>query len=415
MPGEITLSAVLNRTTLYPSGQTQLVYALIEVRPEAAAAQARIPLNLSLVLDKSGSMAGEPIRHLRDAVRALIDRLGPEDVVSIVTFETRSQVVAPAQPARDRDALKRAVGGIEAGGGTQMSSGMRLGLQELERHAGPDRLSRMVLLTDGRSSVEKGCLNRADEAALKGVPILGLGLGIAWNEQLMEEMARRTGGTAYYVAQPQDIGTIFRGALQSMQVVARNLTLTLRTVPGADVRAIWQVVPEIRDVGRGSLGGRTVTVPLPDLEAGGQGLLAELLLSDRNPGAYRVAQSEVFYDVPRLRLAGERIRCDLLVYYAPDYHAAQQQNPQVLNLVERLTAYRLQRRAMEDVTTRNLEGATQKLQAAATILLEAGETELARTYQREAERLRQQGELSEEGRKTITFDTGKTRKLPDLG
>lgn len=414
MPGEIILTTALNRAAVYPTGQVQLLYVLVDVRPGAATAQARLPLNLSLVLDKSGSMAGEPIRHLREAVQSLIDHLAPDDVVSVITFETSPELVVAAQPARDKAALKRAVADIRAGGGTQMSAGMRLGLAELDKNASTERLSRMVLLTDGRSSSEKGCLNRADEAAQRGIPILGLGLGIAWNEALMEEMALKTGGSADYVAHPQGIGRVFRAALQSMQVVARNLRLTLRLVQGVEVRAVWQVVPDIRDVGRGAIGGRTATVPLSDLEAGGQSLLVELLLPNRAVGAYRVAQIEVFYDVPRLRLAGERIRSDVLVYYTPDYYAAQQLNPHVMNLVERLAAYRLQRRAMDDVMTRNLEGATQKLQAAATILLEAGEVEMAQTFQQEAERLRRGGDLSEAGRKTIVLQSGKTRKLPEL-
>ena len=78
-----------------------------------------------------------------------------------------------------------------------MSPGMRLGMGELDKHASPDMLSRMVIFTDGRSSSEKGCLNRADEAALRGLPLIALGLGTEWKEELLHDMVDRAGSIAF--------------------------------------------------------------------------------------------------------------------------------------------------------------------------------------------------------------------------
>lgn len=407
MPNEISLSAMLNKTAVYTTGQPQLLYALVEVRPGQAAAQARLPLNFSLVLDKSASMAGAPIQHLREAVRSLIDQTQAHDILSIVAFDQSAAVVVEAQEVRDKDALKWKVSTIGASHGTQMSAGMKSGLQELTKHAGPGHLSRMVLFTDGATTNEKACRNRADEAAQQGIPIIALGLGTEWNEDLLQDIAARTGGSAYYVRQPQDLAAIFQDVWQSIQVTATNLRLTLRLTPGVQLQGqVWQVVPEIK-----GLAGDVASVPLADLEPEGQSLIVELLVPGRPPGLYRMAQVEVSYDVPSLGLWGHTIRADLVIQYTPDPRAAQWVNPQVMNLAERLDAFKLQQRAMRDLLAGNPAEAARRLLDAATRLLNLGETDLAQTYQAEAARLAQEGQLSEVGKKTIKLQSSKTRRL----
>ncbi len=412
MSGNITMSAKLNKTSIYTTGQPQLLYTLIEVQPVETLAQARLPLNFSLVLDKSGSMRGKPIRHLRDAVNHLIDQMQPDDIVSIVTFDNSARVVVPAQQADDKESLKKAVNKINSGGGTQMSAGMKRGLKELEKNAGPDRLSRIVLLTDGETSNAKACLNRADELAEQGIPAIALGLGIGWNEELLQDVAGRSEGRIDYIAEPQEIEAIFEEVWQSMQVVASNLTLTLRLIQGVEARSAWQAFPEIKDQGRDAIAGRAVTLPLAELEAGGQSLIVELIVPGKPAGHYRLAQAEVSYDIPQLGVEGEKVKADLVVNYTSDYYAAQQVDPQIMNLVERLTAYKLQNRALDEAAAGNIVGATQKLRAAATRLLEMGEEDLAQAAQQEADSLEKQGQMSDSGTRKLRYETRKlTQKL----
>jgi Ca-activated chloride channel family protein len=153
-------------------------------------------------------------------------------------------------------------------------------------------------------------------------------------------------------------------------------------------------------------------VPLGELEKGqGQALLVEMLLPPRPAGAYRVAQSEISYDVPLLNLVGEKVRSDLMLAYTDNPVLAQQTNARVMNVVEKVTAFRLQTRALADVDAGDVAGATQRLKAAATILLNQGDVDLARTIQLEAEELEKRGQMSAGGAKTIQFKSNKTVRL----
>ena len=151
MANDMTLTCRLNKAQLPVMGTQQLAYVLIEAEPGAGMAQLQMPLNLSLVLDKSGSMQGKKIQNLREAAKRVVDRLAPQDTISIVAFSDRKYLIAANQPVTDRDALKKKIDRIRDGGGTAISGGMAQGLAELEKTRGPDRVSRMLLLTDGQT------------------------------------------------------------------------------------------------------------------------------------------------------------------------------------------------------------------------------------------------------------------------
>src|SRR5512135_3367234 len=105
----LRLTSMCNRVAVPVIDQPQLIYLLTEIVPGKAISNVRLPLNFSLVLDQSGSMAGDKLRTMKEAVNHIIDQLGADDIISIVAFQSRTDILAPAQPARDKEALKRAV------------------------------------------------------------------------------------------------------------------------------------------------------------------------------------------------------------------------------------------------------------------------------------------------------------------
>ncbi len=416
MAGEVNLVATLSKDAVPVTGQPQLVYALLEILPTEAMAAAQMPLNLSLVLDVSGSMGGEKIQRLKDAVGYVIDLLAPEDFLSIIAFNHNTRTLVKSQQApsaRDKDALKRVVQGLDADGGTQMAPALRAGLAEVRKQKSPERIQRVVVLTDGQTNGEADCRRAAEEAGREEIPILGFGIGADWNEELLIEIGAKSGGRADYIAQAHEIGPYFQNAVQAMQAaVVQNAVLTLRLAAGVAPRKVWRVVPLIADLGYGPLADRSVTVPLGELEKGqGQALLIELMLPERPAGNYRIAQAEVAYDVRLLNLVQEKVRADLILSFTLDPALARLSNPRVMNVVEKVTAFKLQTRALEEAQAGDHAGATQKLRAAATILLNQGDTELARTVQLEADKLEQQGQMTAEGLKTIKFKSTKTVRL----
>lgn len=416
MSGEVRLTSTLSKDNVPVTGQPQLIYALLEIMPTEVMANVQMPLNFSLVLDTSGSMSGEKIKRLKDAVKFVVDLLGQDDYISVVRFASSPSTLVGSQQVRsaaDKQALKRKVDGLDADGGTDIAPAMRSGLVEIKRQMASNRINRMVLLTDGDTQNESGCYKMADECGQLGAPVIALGIGTDWKEKVLQDIAARSGGQADYIAKPQEIGQFFQSTVQAMQAaVVQNAMLTLRLVAGVEPRKVWRVVPLIADLGYSPMSNRAITVPLGELEKNqGQALLAELMLPARQAGNYRIAQAEVAYDVPLRNLVQEKERNDIMLGFTLDPYAAQQVDPKVMNIVEKVTAFKLQTRALQEAEVGNIAGATQKLRAAATILLNQGDTQLGQTVKLEADKLEQQGQMSNEGKKTIRFGSGKTVKL----
>lgn len=415
----LQFSITCSRNSLPISEQPQLGYFLVELAPQPAAEGRRLPLNFALILDHSGSMAGEKLRMMKEAVKSIIDQLEPQDIISIVLFESRSRVLVSASRANDREKLKQAVDQIREAGGTSLAPALRAGLQLVGQHHSPDRISRLILLTDGEVTddpAESRLL--AEEAGRLGIPIISLGFGKDWNERFLFDLADLSirapagshQGLADYIPSPQHIVEIFQQVFRSMQVMARDVMLTLRMVQGMEARRVWQVHPLIRDISLKTIQGRAVCIEIGQLEQMGNAYLLELMLPPRPAGNYRLLQGEVVYQTA-LTGAG-RQTVDVLLSYCSA--ADEALNGRVMNVVEKVQAFRLQTQALDEAEVGRVEAATQKLRQAVTILLAQGETELAQQMQTEVERLEAQGQISSEGKKTILLTSRKTVRMSDL-
>ncbi len=419
MPGEVQLTVQTNKSFFPASGGQQLTYVLIEAMPTGAVAGVQMPLNFSLVLDHSGSMSGAKLDSLREAAKLAVDQMGAQDLISIVIFDDKVEVVVPSQPITDPADLRAKIDSIHAGGGTAISRGMQEGLEELQKGLGADRVSRMLLLTDGETfGDEDVCRRLAENAGEQSIPIVALGLGEEWNEQLLDDIAQASGGTSDFIpaGHPDVIlGTFQRQVRAAQATVVQNAEMVLRLVGGVMPRAVWRVAPMIAKLGHRALSDRDVQVSLGDMERDrGQSVLVEMLVPPRQSGSYRVAQAEVSYDVPATGLVGEKAKADVILNFTDDPAQAEQSDPHVMSIIEKVTAHKLQTRALSEAEAGNVVGATQKLRAAATRLLELGEEDLAQTALEEAERLEKGEGLSAGGTKKLRYETRKlTQKLDD--
>jgi Ca-activated chloride channel family protein len=424
MAGELNVQTLLSRPTVPVMNVEQLVYCLLEMRPaETVATGSPLPLNLSLVLDRSGSMHGSKIENLREATSQVLDMLQPQDYVSVIVFNSRNEVVFPSQRITDHNVradLKARIAKLKADGGTNMAPAMEAGLIELRKQmpsvgsvAGQGQVNRLVLLTDGITEKEKRCLEQADQAARIGVPITGLGIGKDWNDKLMQAIGERSHGDADYIAGPEEIRQHFQRTVQQMQAVAlQRASMNLTPALGIEVRNIFRVFPLISKLEPGRINERTSNIYLGELERGhGQTLLVEFVVPARPAGSYRIAQVEVEYDVPQANLFAQRAALDVLLTYSHDPATVPPPSAQVMNLVEKVSAFKLQTRALQDLEQGNVQSATQKLRGALTHLLNQGDTDLARTVEAEIQNLEKGRVMTSEGRKTIRFESGKTVRL----
>lgn len=451
MPDEIILDIRISRTTIPTIQGSQLVYVLFGIQPGQDLGNVRLPVNMALVVDRSESMCipilseelfeelarrgsvrevvvdGIPAWEFRNvpadlaaqaprnldfvkaALRSAVEKLGPKDHFSLVVFAKDARVLVGNEPASNRRRLLAAVDQLERqqlGNDTYMARGMGLGHKEAAKAFSPESVSRMVLLTDGFTADSEECLRHAQQAISAGLTISTVGLGVEFNEELLINIADMSKGNAYFIHDPQDVPTVFARELNGVQAISlRNLELKLRLTGGVELRKAHRAKPIISELGRGALTGGSTGFPLGDLERDApQALLLELLVPPRPAGNYRLAEVVLAYDNPAQGLSGQKVRRDVVVQYAAGAEAAPSDSS-VMTVVERVSAHTLQTRALQEAQAGNVTGATAKLQAAYTRLLNMGEGDLAEATRQEIENLQSQGQVSAAGTKKLRYET----------
>ncbi|NOK62814.1 MAG: VWA domain-containing protein [Chloroflexi bacterium AL-N1] len=414
MSNDVTLTCTWGRAPVPASGSAQVVYLLTEIH--AGGASKAVPLNFCLVLDRSGSMQGPKLVSMKEATKHVIDTLTPQDIVSIVMFDDQVETILPATLATDKEAIKAQVDRIEEAGGTAMSGGLRSGQTELRKHYTLDRVSSLLLLTDGQTwGDEEHCRTIAKELKQEDVRITAFGLGSEWNEKLLDDLAEITDGISDYIADPTKITTFFQRAVQTAQgTVARDARLLLRLARDVTPRVVHRATPVIANLGYQPIGQSEIAVRIGDLESTSVGsVVVDLMVPPRVSGTFRIAQAELHY-TPLGSESEHVIKQDVLLEFTSDEQMAQY-DPRVMNLVEKVTAFKLQTRALSEAEAGNITGATQKLRAAATRLLDLGELDLAQTAQDQAEQLEQGESMSAESQKELRYATRRlTQKLDEV-
>ncbi len=410
MKNGLNVRCIMSKDVLPVTGSEQAVYALVDIKAGAGATLGTMPMNFALVLDRSGSMDGEKMEHLKEAVGYVVDHMSDGDSISVTIFDDQVETLVPSQPAKNRNEIKSLISQVIARGGTQISDGLKAGMEELKKGYGRDRVNRILLLTDGQTwDDEEACLKIADEAGKQGIAVTSIGIGDDWNEKLLLQIAERSRGDSHWIQNPIAILDAFRSEVAGMQsVAATNLKLTARMTSGVRPEKVHVTVPIIADVtGRTTKGG-SVFMELGSLDGKkGQMVLIEMRVPAQKAGISRIGQVEVSYDVPSQGVRNQITKHDLSVTFTPDAAEAAKVNAEVMNIVEKVSAFKLQTRALSEAEAGNIAAATQKLQAAATVLLNMGEDDLAETAEREILGLKKTGSLSAAGTKKLEYGTRK--------
>lgn len=211
--------------------RSQKLYVMARVTASGdAAASNRHPLNLSLVLDRSGSMAGAKLDYTRQAAQFLIQHLSPEDVLSVVLYNDKVETLFEPQHITNKDALSQQIDTIKPRGTTNLSGGWLEGCQHVRQHYAPTSLNRVILLSDGLAN--RGITDRSQLVAIArqqyeaGITTTTMGLGNDFNEDLLMEIASAGGGAFYFIESPEVAPEIFNEELSGlMRLTVQNLTV----------------------------------------------------------------------------------------------------------------------------------------------------------------------------------------------
>ena len=216
---------------------------LTVVAPPVTSKRARPAVRIGFVLDRSGSMQGDPIRYARKAILDGIDMLSGHDEFAVVSFDDRVETpVSLTGVAEGRRTAKVAIPAIEARANTNLCDGYLTGAQEVGGGAGEDIIRRVILISDGHANAgvtDSATLARhASELRARGVSTATLGIGDGFDEALMSAIANGGGGPAQYAGDPDQIGAAIAECIgEALEVTLRDAHVVIR-VPGADIELL---------------------------------------------------------------------------------------------------------------------------------------------------------------------------------
>jgi Ca-activated chloride channel family protein len=371
----LSMEVVLGRK--YALAQSIAREGLLTIIRAVQTAAGRAPLNLCLVLDRSGSMEGAPFEFAKQACTYLVDQLTEQDVLSIVTFSDTVDVVMPMRKIVNKQLVKDHIMRLTVGDTTNIYDALVVGTQQATSVNLPGYQTHLILLTDGEPTVGikdfSTIVSVAARAKEFGFHITALGFGPDYNEELLAGIARRSGGKYYYIDQPQRIPEVFQQELvRLMTVVARNLKLEVQLARWVQVRQAFG--------GELQLQGRTATLSLVDVERGSVlNPLLELEFPNHPAGVYRIAKLTLRWeDVVTGRV--ETATADAVLEFTTDPVLANQpQDSRVANELQVAVASRALEKTIMGMRAHQLDRtqALAELQRTQAMLLSQGRTQEA--------------------------------------
>jgi len=405
-PKDVAINAIYSRQAVTAMNRPQLLYVLLNIMaiPDTnGISRQRQPLNIGIVLDNSTSMSGSRLNAVKAAASQIIQMLRPEDILSVVTFNDRAEVIIPAARNQTINKQQARISIIGTSGGTEIGRGLEAGYQQVLYNMRENYSNHIILITDGRTyGDEELCLAIAKKATEKGIAIHTLGIGDQWNDEFLDELASTTGGSCEFAENSSLIKKFLMQKFGHMQnSFANNVTLKIQVPEYVDLRYAFRLSPD------------TTSIPINDTLSLGNipkhqslSLLIEFLIKETPKGhnPLNILDGELNFIIPSAPIPNfsSRITFSRSVTVDPQPEPP----PQVLvKAMSRLSLYRLQEMAQRDVKKGDVHAATNRLKNLATQLLGSGKEELAQTVMLEIDHLRTNQNMNEETKKQIKYGT----------
>lgn len=240
-PGGVRLKAELDRSAVLQNADNEL-HVSVTVDTHGLGSGAHVPTDFIVVFDHSGSMSGQKIEYGKHALRELIRRLGDRDRFSLVAYDSSADVRVPLGEEAHvaRQSWLRAVEGLSAASGTNISSGLDLGLSELNERRQNAHAARILLLSDGLANEGDATLEglelRARRTMNAGSVLSTIGIGGDFDEKVMSSLARTGAGAFYYLAKLETLPQLLNAELQTAgETYAEKAELLVKVGPGVQL------------------------------------------------------------------------------------------------------------------------------------------------------------------------------------
>ncbi|MCA9912268.1 MAG: VWA domain-containing protein [Anaerolineaceae bacterium] len=402
-----TLRVTPSKRAITPLPEVQVMYLLAEILPDPRAKEAEQTresrLNLTLVLDRSNSMNGTRLDKVKVAAHQIIDQLNAKDILSVIIFNDRAEILIPATPVENKTALKAKISMMNASGGTEIFKGLSAGVDQNKRYLAPKLVNHVVLLTDGNTyGDQEQCITLARSASEQGISISAMGLGQEWNDEFLDELASITGGTSSYINSASAVVRFLNDHVRNLSnAFAERTRLSVASDPDVRLESAFKLSPHPQPLSVGD-----DYIQLGSLQANRH---ISVLLQFQMPANMSLGFRSV------ARLVAE---ADILANHQQQFQGVSDlsleiaENPPpedppiaILDALGKLTLYRMQERAQEALESGDVREATRRLENLATRLLAMGEEDLAHQAMSEARRVAYTSNLSDQGRKTLKYQT----------
>ena len=405
-PENILVNTIYSRESLTVMENSQLLYVLLNIMAAPDVANkipSRQPLNICIVIDTSNSMSGERLDTVKDTALHVIKSLKPQDILSVVTFSDYAQVIVPGTRNQSLNVLEARISQINASGGTEIFKGLEAGYNEILQNLRPNYQNHLILITDGRTyGDEPDCLELARTAAANQVTIHALGIGDEWNDEFMEALTSRTGGTSEFADSPYGIKqflSIKFGQLQN--TFAYNLALEYSTPDNVNLRYAYRISPDSNSI---PIGDTLILGDIPKHQSLSVVLEFEVASASLQREEFIMLDGTLEMVMPTAIVPNISTR---LTFSRPlEENPVPVPPPRILvEALSRLSMYRLQEMARRDIKEGNIGKATSRLKNLATQLLSSGEKQLAETVMLELDQIRATSHIGPEAAKRIKYGT----------
>lgn len=401
----VVSSVIYSRNTLVRMAEPQLLYALLEFSSKPIDnSLTKPPMNICLVLDCSTSMQGIRLETVKWTAIELIQQLQVQDIISIIKFSDKAEVVIPARRNFSPGDIKNKIHRLSTSGGTEIYPGLLAGYNEVLRNREKSRVNHIILITDGRTyGDEDKCLRLADQAAFHGIGISTLGIGGQWNDSFLDTIASHTGGSSIYVSNPENLKRFLLDKVSKLgENFSEQISYTFQTPPGVELNYAFRIHPEISPLVNSS----PIVMGNVPLDAKLRVIL-EFIIHEIPVDSESLMLTKGFLNYDVLLQSEWRKITDRLELWRPFSQELDSTPPppEIIQAMSNLTLYRMQESARRDLLEGKEADATRRLQNLADHLLAQGQNELARSVLSEIVHIQRTHKFSEEGEKRIKYGT----------
>ena len=335
----------------------------------------RAPMAVSLVIDVSGSMAGEKIANARMAASSLLETMANGDIVSIYGFSNGvSEIAAPtALSSSSRAYLMQQISMLQPLGGTNMWAGMQAGIRRMAEAPASHPIRRIMLISDGQANIgpsdPQSLGNLAAQATEWRTQVTAIGVGLDYDERTLGALAVRSSGRLYHLAQSHQMASILERELQVLaNTVAVDAHIEVIPAPGVVILEGLTMGSQVEN--------NRLRIPLGSVYAGQRReVLMRARVATNSPGARNLATARLVYHLPGERSGREKTQTSAVTYQVSADNAAvvASVTPRVHAMVANYNATQAQMRAVEYMNSGDGEQAAAEMERAEQQLVQAAE------------------------------------------